>query len=362
MPFAGRCPRAWGFLATAIALITAAATPTLSANRGDGDPFTNLRALDTAAKPSISMDEGLLIEPIEIPFLQKNRRGRLGNGISMESYGEPKSGTTWTERVITELALQLCGSSTNTWCKMGGLIVIPNRPDPSYQWEMLHADTGKLYMHFNGRYKHGIPGLDVGEECNPHGREHVNGFAMESPCKKRPRDVTRESLLKCLPITSEPCAERMPSRDPTVRRTSVVFRDPREVVISEHRMRIEVYLERKTSELDPFIYERFETIVSWQFIRWIWHTTFYENESHVMFYEDLQASPEVLADLAAFIGLNCSKEHAVEVLNRHKNQSPHGNFDTYDLPLETIEYMNATMSKLLPEEMLARYGLSTTSL
>ena len=32
---------------------------------------------------------------------------------------------------------------------MGGLKVIPNRPDPSYQWEMLHADTGKLYMHFN---------------------------------------------------------------------------------------------------------------------------------------------------------------------------------------------------------------------
>ena len=76
----------------------------------------------------------------------------------------------------------------------------------------------------------------------------------------------------------------------------------------------------------------------------------------------LQASPEVLADLAAFIGLNCSKEHAVEVLNRHKNQSPHGNVDTYNLPLETVECMNATTSKLLPEEMLARYGLSTTSL
>ena len=81
--------------------------------------------------------------------------------------------------------------------------------------------------------------------------------------------------------------------------------------------------------------------------------------SHVFY---LQASPEVLVNLAAFMGLNCSKEHAVEVLNRHKNQSPHGNFDTYDLPVETIEYMNATMSKLLPEEMLARYGLPTTPL
>ena len=38
-----------------------------------------------------------------------------------------------------------------------------------------------------------------------------------------------------------------------------MFRDPREVVISEHRMRIEVYhLARKTAELDPFIYGRFE--------------------------------------------------------------------------------------------------------
>ena len=33
-----------------------------------------------------------------------------------------------------------------------------------------------------------------------------------------------------------------------------------------------------------------QTIVCWQFIRWMWHTAFYKNESHVMFYEDLQAS------------------------------------------------------------------------
>ncbi|CAM9420279.1 unnamed protein product [Ascophyllum nodosum] len=94
----------------------------------------------------------------------------------------------------------------------------------------------------------------------------------------------------------------------------------------------------------------------------MWHTAFYKNESHVMFYEDLQAIPEILVDLAAFMGLDCSKEDAMEVLNRHRNQSPHGNFETYDLPVETIEYMNATMSKLLPEEMLTRYGLSTTLL
>ena len=49
------------------------------------------------------------------------------------------------------------------------------------------------------------------------------------------------------------------SRPVSLPRTSVVFRDPREVVISEHRMRIEVYhWARKTAELNPFIYERFE--------------------------------------------------------------------------------------------------------
>jgi len=40
----------------------------------------------------------------------------------------------------------------------------------------------------------------------------------------------------------------------------------------------------------PLHNTRLQTIVSWQFVRWEWHTKFYENESHVMFYEDLQAS------------------------------------------------------------------------
>lgn len=32
---------------------------------------------------------------------------------------------------------------------MGGLRVIPNVPDPSYRWEMVHADTGELFIHFD---------------------------------------------------------------------------------------------------------------------------------------------------------------------------------------------------------------------
>lgn len=32
---------------------------------------------------------------------------------------------------------------------MGGLKVIPRLPDPSYIWEMLHVDTGKVFLHFD---------------------------------------------------------------------------------------------------------------------------------------------------------------------------------------------------------------------
>lgn len=32
---------------------------------------------------------------------------------------------------------------------MGGLKVIPRLPDPSYIWEMLHADTGNVFLHFD---------------------------------------------------------------------------------------------------------------------------------------------------------------------------------------------------------------------
>ncbi|CAM9779816.1 unnamed protein product [Ascophyllum nodosum] len=275
----------------------------------------------------------------------------------MGSYGEPKSGTTWTERVITELAIRLCGSSTNTWCKMGGLRVHPNRPAPSYIWEMLYADTGTLFLHFDGKIKHKIAGLDVGDGCNTRGNGHINSFERMSPCRHDVKEPTRESILQCLPDTSERCAQLMPSQDPAVLRMAVVFRDPRDVVISEHRMRIDVFHQAATSDLVPFIYQRFERIVSWQFLRWMWHTTFYENASHVMFYEEIQSKPEALAELAAFMGLDSSPEQVKDVHEIHKNRSPHGSYINYGLPVETIEYMNATMSKLLPEEMIARYGL-----
>ena len=36
-----------------------------------------------------------------------------------------------------------------------------------------------------------------------------------------------------------------------------------------------------------------QTIVAWQYIRWVWHTTALKDVSHVMFYEDLQVGAAV---------------------------------------------------------------------
>ena len=36
-------------------------------------------------------------------------------------------------------------------CKMGGLVVIPKKPDPSYIWELINVETNELYLHFNVR-------------------------------------------------------------------------------------------------------------------------------------------------------------------------------------------------------------------
>ena len=44
-------------------------------------------------------------------------------------------------------------------------------------------------------------------------------------------------------------------------RMAIVFRDPRDVIISEHRMRIGVFHEANTSDIAPFIFERFEVNV-----------------------------------------------------------------------------------------------------
>lgn len=68
--------------------------------------------------------------------------------------------------------------------------------------------------------------------------------------------------------------------------------------------------------------------------------------------------PHHLADLAGYIGLNCTVAEAEDVFQRHTYANPPGDYTTYGLSTQTLEWMNATMSKVLPVEMLTRYGLS----
>ncbi|CAM9575258.1 unnamed protein product [Scytosiphon promiscuus] len=300
------------------------------------------------------VSEAELIQPIDTPFRQ--RRGEWERrGISLTAMGEPKSGTTWLARVIVELCLQLCGNPENRWCKMGGLRITDNFPAPRYTFEMLHADTDELFLHFKGKYKHVIPGL--GEEgCEGKMRAHVNGFGRPYPCRGS-RSLSREGLAACLPDVTPDCASQLQPLDPALRRIAMIFRDARNLIISEHRMRREVYLE-DLDELEPYIRGRFKTVVAWIHQRYIWHTTALEEVSHVMFYEDLQTHPRHLVDLAAFLGLDCTPEEAVDVFDRHTYANPPGDYTTYGLSTATLEWMNVTMSKVLPEEMLARYGLT----
>lgn len=63
---------------------------------------------------------------------------------------------------------------------MGGLRVIPNKPDPSYVWELLRADTGELFLHFN--VSRGLPRISGQKESLllAPGR-----FCVHSPCNYR---------------------------------------------------------------------------------------------------------------------------------------------------------------------------------
>jgi len=71
-----------------------------------------------------------------------------------------------------------------------------------------------------------------------------------------------------------------------------------------------------------------------------------------------QDDPRHLVDLAAFMGLDCTPQEADDVWQRHTYPNRPGDYTTYGLSHETLEWMNNTMATLLPEPMLERYGLT----
>lgn len=75
-----------------------------------------------------------------------------------------------------------------------------------------------------------------------------------------------------------------------------------------------------------------------------------------------QESPLPLIEMANFMGLECSYDQAFRAWKAHENASPHGDYTTHGLPVRTIEYMNATMARLLPPSLALRYGVTPTDL
>eukprot|EP00752_Nemacystus_decipiens_P009580 g8560.t1 len=313
-------------------------------------------------------NEAYSIKARDIPFLQgKGQWQTKGAGISMTAKGEPKSGTTWLGRLIPQLALELCGSPTNTWCEMGGLAVKPNEPSPWYEFEMLrkdesgHGGSPSLFLHYKGNNKHVIPGMALAhppDGCSNGGKKHRNFFEEDPPCMSG-EPPTRERLRGCLWNPAERCIQSSLGQ---FRRTAVIFRDPRDVVISEFKMRRDYYHQEEVQgvSLDDFILRRFETLVSWTHQRWVWHTETLKESSYVAFYDDLKGDHLGMIDLAAFMGLSCSEDQALRVWQSHQSASPHGDYTTYGLQPETLDLMNATMALLLPPEMSLHWGLTPT--
>lgn len=76
------------------------------------------------------------------------------------------------------------------------------------------------------------------------------------------------------------------------------------------------------------------------------------------FFACAQGQPHHLIDLASFLGLDCTAEEAEDVWQRHTYANPPGDYTTYGLSGETLEWMNVTMARVLPVSVLERYGLT----
>ena len=64
--------------------------------------------------------------------------------------------------------------------------------------------------------------------------------------------------------------------------------------------------------------------------------------------------------LAEFMGLRCSEDQALKVWESHQTSSHRGDYTAHGLSVETIEWMNATMARLLPPVASLHWGLTPT--
>ncbi|CAM9127032.1 unnamed protein product [Ectocarpus sp. 13 AM-2016] len=308
------------------------------------------------------------IQAVDKPFIESPGLGGLRkqlHGISLVALGEPKSATTWLGRIVPALAIELCGSSNNRWCQLGGLMVHPNTPAPCYEFELLNktmdgSNDTDIFLHFYGQHKHKIPGMNqpgLPVECRNGGRVHEDRFMDLPPCELD-ESPTRKRLTSCLWDTSPRCTIFMSMVRPSVR-SLVIMRDPRSVVVSEYNMRThggEKPMNVGNRSLDEFVQWKFEVIVSWMHQRFMWHTgPLMGRSSHIEVYEDLQENHFGFIAIAAFMGLECSEAQAARVWDAHKQRSRDGGYGTHGLSVETIRSMNTTMARLLPPTLALRW-------
>lgn len=294
------------------------------------------------------------IKSIDIEFMIEDK-----NYVAIRAEGEPKSGTTWLGRIVPQIVLDLCGNKDNPSCRMGGLKVHPNIPAPYYEFEMVKNE--KLF-HFFGKDKHVIEGMRENakefKKCHM-GNFHQNTFANEKPCKDDKNIITRNNLVNCLWDTSSDCVEGVEEKDLTV----VITRDPRDVILSERKMRQVYYNDyTKKMSLEEFIFDRFENLVSWIHQRWVWHSQIeiMKKSSHVVYYEDLISLDHGytgIMGISEFLGLNCSSEIAMNIWDKHRFPGTPKTYLDRGLSQDIVKFMNETMARILPIPLVYRYGL-----
>lgn len=309
---------------------------------------------------AIDTSENDSIKGINIPFMIRDNNPY--EIVSLRAEGEPKSGTTWLGRVVPQIVLDLCGNIDNPSCKMGGLKVHKNIPAPFYEFEMVQND--QILFHFWGKDKHVIEGMrgrgNEAQKCRM-GNVHINSFAKRKPCKDKKN--TRNNLVECLwDTTSDGCVEEITDR------TVVVTRDPRDVILSEKKMRQNYFKDyTKRMSIEEFIFERFENLVSWIHQRWVWHTQIemMKKSSHLVYYEDLlnlDDGYKGIVGISEFLGLNCSSEFAINIWDKHKYPGTPKTYDDWGLGTDVVAFMNETMARILPIPLVYKYGLIPTDI
>jgi len=148
--------------------------------------------------------------------------------------GEPKSGTTWLEIIMFEIAKQLCRDAARNHCRVLG--TFDQRVQRSFSLDVF--GNKQLQVNFVSGGKHSLPFLPStkGALCN-----HAGGFARRHPCGMSDSDgvdAVRRCVRQCShqgKLVTEGLAKSTTSSTKGNTKGTIylaIFRDPRDVTIS----------------------------------------------------------------------------------------------------------------------------------